>query len=114
MSNRGVDAIYFLAFLLVVLLGYFVARSTEDDDRVASVDIPDFSFAGVDFEFPVNLSYSFAKFAAPAAPQFALSENTEAVRRQLRSALLESSSLVEVKIEVKHDAQIASVVGSPD
>ena len=110
MSNRGVDAIYFLAFLLIVLVGYFAARLTDDADGVASVNIPDFSFAGVDFEFPVELSYSFAQFAAPAAPRLVLSENTEAVREELRSALLESSGLV----EVKHDAQIAAVVDSSD
>jgi hypothetical protein len=123
MTNRRVDAIYFLVFLLVLGVGYAIAQSDDEaeDGRLSGSALLELSFPVIEFELPLEFSYSFVKFARPAPPELALSENTESVRQELRSSLLESSTLVEVEKSVarpgeektahKVESQLASISG---
>ncbi len=97
MSNRRFDVIYFAVFLLVVGLGYWAA--TRDDEEVDVASLPDFSLPSIEIEAPSELPYTFVRFARPEAPRLRLSENMASVIVEVRTALLESSAPVEVRVE---------------
>jgi len=104
MSNRRVDLVYFSVFLLVVGLGYLIANRTVDEGE--AVALPDFSLPTIDLVVPFELPYAFVSFTRPESPQLVLSENMESVMVEVRSALLESSELVEVRQEAPKLAAI--------
>jgi hypothetical protein len=96
MSNRRFDLIYFLAFLLVVGGGILAARMDDDGSESVAV-LPDFSLPSIELEANFDLPYQFVRFVRPAAPKLVLSTNVESAIVEVRTALLESSELVEVE-----------------
>jgi hypothetical protein len=103
MSNRRVDAIYFLLLLVVSVVGYYAADAADAADAAnrsseerAALELPDFSPPPLVLEVPFNLPYTIVKFESMAAPKLTLSDDMESVLGEVRTALLESSTLVEV------------------
>ena len=105
-SNRRMDAIYFLAFLGVVLVGVFMAARPSDE--VANTALPDFSLPGIELPVPFELPYGFVRFTRGEAPKLKLSENTESVIVEVREALLESAAPVAVGVETEHLAGLSA------
>lgn len=99
MSNRRMDLVYFVVFLVVVGAGYLIANHESEDTEV--VTLPDFSLPTIDLEMPFELPYAFIEFARPEPPKLVLSENMESVMVEVRTSLLESAELVEVKPEAR-------------
>lgn len=98
MSNRHVDAIYFVFLLTVCMIGYFVAdRSSDRSEEGATLDLPDFNPPPLVLEVPFDFPYPFIEFKSLVAPTLDLSDDMESVLGEVRSALLESSRLVEVR-----------------
>jgi len=97
MTNRRVDAIYFVLFIAVVAIGY-VAANLSEDGEVSS--LPDYSPPPIVFDIPFEpfeLPFHFVKFKSAMPPTLALSSNMESALVEVRAALLESSTLVEVR-----------------
>lgn len=94
MSNRRVDAIYFLLLLAVSVAGYYLANRPAEER--ASLELPDFSLPPLVLEVPFDLPYTIVNFESLAAPRLRLSDDMESVLGEVRTALLKSSKLVEV------------------
>ena len=95
MSNHRVDAIYFALLLAVSMIGYYAAnRSPEEATTLA---LPDFNPPLLVLEVPFDFPYPMVKFESLIAPTLDLSDDMESVLAEVRSALLESSTHVEVR-----------------
>lgn len=100
MTNRRVDAIYFVLILVVAAVGYVAASQFPDDGEMSA--LPDYSPPPLTFEVPFEpfeLPFHFVKFESAMPPTLALSSNMESALVEVRSALLESSTIVEVRPE---------------
>lgn len=98
MSNRRVDVIFFGLLLAVSVIGYYAAnRSSELSAEGSSLVLPDFSPSPLLLEIPFDFPYAIVKFKSLPAPKLDLSDDMEAALSEVRSALLESSTLVEVR-----------------
>ena len=98
MTNRRVDAIYFILLVVVAGVGYVAANRPVDD--VDAMELPDFSLPSLTFTMPANafeLPFHIVKFETAMPTSLALSSNMETALVEVRSALLESSTLVEVR-----------------
>ena len=94
MSNRRVDAIYFLLLIAVSVVGFYVANRPSTEE--ASLDLPDFSLPPLVLEVPFELHYTTVRFKSLASPTLSLSDDMESVLGEVRTALLERSTLVEI------------------
>ncbi len=107
MTHRRMDAIYVALFLVVSLVGYFVAnRANQATDEAGMLTLPTFEAPEFSFEVPFDFPYAVVKFKQRRAPTLQLSGNMESVLTEVRSALLESSA----RDEVREDGQLASLV----
>jgi hypothetical protein len=98
MASRRVDGFYFLLLLVVPVLGYYAANRPSDlSEEGVALALPDFSLPPLVLEVPFELSYTVVKFERLAAPALEFSDNMESVLGEVRSALLESSTLVEIR-----------------
>ena len=94
MTNRRVDAIYFVLLMAVSLAGYYFAnRSTTEG---VSLDLPDFEIQPPALEEPFDFPYFIVKSERLLRPSLDLSDDLERVLSGVRSALLESSAQVVV------------------
>ena len=98
MTNRRLDAIYFVLIVTVAGLGYFGSRVFSDSDKV--LDVPSYSPTPIIFDVPFEpfeLPFNFVKFKSAVPPKLALSNDMASVLVEVRSALLKSSTVVEVR-----------------
>ena len=98
MASRRVDGFYFLLLLAVSVIGYYAAnRLSDPSEEGVALALPDFSLPPLVLEVPFELPYTVVKFERLAAPTLEFSGNMESVLGEVRSALLESSKLVEIR-----------------
>jgi hypothetical protein len=98
MSNRRVDAIYFVLLLAVFAIGYYAANRSSDPSEVgATLDLRDFNPPPLVLEVPYDFPVAVVKFESLVAPTLDLSDDMESVLSEIRSALLKTSTLVEVR-----------------
>jgi hypothetical protein len=98
MSSRRGDAIYFLLLLAVSVTGYYAAnRPSDQSEEGVVLVLPDFSPPAIVLEVPFDFPYAIVKFESRVAPTLEFSGDMESVLGEVRSALLESSTLVEVR-----------------
>jgi hypothetical protein len=98
MSNRRVDAIYFLLLLAVSVTGYYLAnRSSGQSEEGVALVLPDFSPPPLVLEVPFEFPYALVEFERRVAPTLKFSDDMESVLGEVRSALLAGSTLVEVR-----------------
>jgi len=98
MASRRVDGIYFLLLLAVSVIGYYAAnRPSDPSEEGVVLALPDFSLPPLVLEVPFELPYTVVKFNRLDAPTLEFSDDMESVLGEVRSALLESSTLVEIR-----------------
>ena len=97
MTNRRIDAIYFVLLIAVGSVGYLAANWPSDE--VEGLPLPDFTPAPLRFEVPFELPFHIVKFKNVVPQTLALSSNMESTLVEVRAALLESSRVVEVPAE---------------
>ena len=109
MTNRRVDAIYFVLLLAVCMIGYYLANQSADEGGVLDMPVlePPELVLEASFAFP----YSVVKFKKRTPPTLDLSDNMESVLVEIRSALLENSASVEVR-PIEQLAAITDQAGS--
>ena len=98
MTNRRVDAIYLVLIIAVGSIGYVAANRFSSEDVVSA--LPDYSPAPLVFDIPFEpfeLPFRFVNFESAMPLSQALSTNMERALVEVRSTLLESSTLVEVR-----------------
>jgi hypothetical protein len=61
-----------------------------------TLELPDFSPPELVFEIPFDFPYTIPDFASRVAPKMQLSNDMELALGEVRSALLESSTIIEV------------------
>jgi hypothetical protein len=95
MTNRRVDAIYFVLLLAVSMVGYHLANRPSREGGTLEMPVlePPELVLEDSFAFP----YSVVKFKKRTPPTLALSDNLESVLVEIRSALLENSASVDVR-----------------
>jgi len=100
MSNRRADAIYFVLLLGVFVIGYYASNRPADKvgdvDDGATLELPDFKPPQLVFEIPFDFPYAIPDFESRVAPTMQLSNDMESALGEVRSALLESSTIIEV------------------
>jgi hypothetical protein len=104
MTNRRVDAIYFALLLVVSLLGYFMANLSSEE--AGTLDMPVFELPELVLETPFAFPYSVVRFKSRKPPTLDLSDNMESVLAEIRSALLEDSASVEIRLT----EQLAAII----
>jgi hypothetical protein len=95
MTNRRVDAIYFALLLAVSLIGYLVANRSPEEG--GTLDMPVFEPPELVLETSFAFPYSVVRFKSRKPPTLDLSDNMESVLVEIRSALLEESTAVEIR-----------------
>ena len=96
MTNRRVDALYFLLIVVVGTIGFVAANRPVE--QVEGLALPDFSPLRFDIPFePFELPFPIVSFENPITRRLALSSNMESTLVEVRTALLESSKPVEVR-----------------
>ncbi len=103
MTNRRVDAIYFLVFLAIVAVGWGLSNRPTDEE--ASLPLPDFQPLELSLEVPFEIPYQMVKFKSRVAPQLRLSGDIETVLVENRRVLLKGSGQVAVR-PVEHLAAL--------
>jgi hypothetical protein len=97
MSNRRADAIYFVLLLGVCVIGYYASNWPADEfGEGATLVLPDFNPPQLEFEIPFDFPYAIPDFESRVAPTMQLSNDMESALGEVRSALLESSRIIEV------------------
>jgi hypothetical protein len=97
MTNRRVDAIYFVLIVAVAAVGYVAANRFSGDGEIRP--LPDYSPPPLVFDVPFEpfeLPFQFVKFERASPPTLALSSDMESALVEVRAALLESSTIVEL------------------
>jgi hypothetical protein len=97
MTNRRVDAIYFVLIIAVAAIGYVAANRFSETGEILS--LPDYSPAPLVFDVPFEpfeLPFQRVNFERALPPTLALSSTMESALVEVRAALLESSTMVEV------------------
>lgn len=98
MSHRRVDAICIVLLLAVCAMSYYGAnRPLDPSQEGVPLGLPDFHLPPLVLEVPFDLPYAIVKFESAAAPTLELSDGMESALGEIRSALLESSTAVEVQ-----------------
>ncbi len=87
MTNRRVDALYFLLIVVIGTIGFVAANHPVE--QVEGLALPDFS--------PLRFDIPFEPFENPIPRRLALSSNMESALVEVRTALLESLKPVEVR-----------------
>ena len=95
MTNRRVDAIYFVLLLAVCMIGYYLANPSAHEG--GTLDMPTLEPPELVLEASFAFPYSVVKFKKRTPPTLDLSDNMESVLVEIRSALLENSASVEVR-----------------
>jgi hypothetical protein len=104
MTNRRVDAIYFALLLAVSLIGYLVANRPSEEG--GTLDMPVFEPPELVLETSFAFPYSVVRFKSRKPPTLDLSDNMESVLVEIRSALLEDSTAVEIRLT----EQLAAII----
>jgi hypothetical protein len=101
MPNRRADALYFVLLLTVFVIGYYAANRSSDEfgefEEGTSLELPNFNPPQLVFEIPFEFPYVIPQFESRVAPTLQLSNDMESALGEVRSALLESSTIVEVR-----------------
>jgi hypothetical protein len=95
MTKFRSDAIYF--GLLIAVAGFAYLASTWSVDEADSLALPDFTPPPLNFKVPFELPFHIVKFKTIASQPLALSTNMERALVEVRTSLLESSRVVEVR-----------------
>jgi len=98
MSNRRADAIYLVLLLGVFVIGYYASNRPADEFYEGTMlELPDFKPPELVFEIPFDFPYAIPNFESRVAPKMQLSNDMESALGEVRSALLESSAIIEVE-----------------
>jgi hypothetical protein len=105
MANRRMDAFYFALLLTVFAIGYYASNRTSEEE-LPSLDLSVWETPELELEAPFDFPYDVVRFRERPNPRLVLSDDMESVLVEVRSALLESSTT----LEIRPTEQLAAVV----